>query len=100
MKKTILFATLALFIGAAPVANSGESYGDIVKSAKAEMKKAKKMSYLWRDTGKILKKAEKAKGNGNMKKAVKLAKKARKQAMLAQKQAKDQANPRVRYPSM
>ncbi len=100
MKKTILFAILALFIGTAPVANSGESYGDIVKSAKAEMKKAKKMNYLWRDTGKILKKAGKAKDEGDMKKAIKLAKKARKQAMLAQKQAREQANPRIRYPSI
>ena len=97
MKKTIVFAILALFIGTAPVAFSGESFNDVVKSAKAEMAKAKKMNFLWRDTKKILKKAQKAYDGGDKKKALKLAKKARNQAVMAQKQARQQANARPRY---
>ena len=62
------------------------------------MKKAKKSNFLWRDTGKILKKAKKAQKAGDAEKAMKSAKKALQQAKLANQQAKDQANPKVMYP--
>lgn len=61
------------------------------------MKVAKKMNYLWRDTGKILKKAKKANSEGDTKKAKKLANKALDQAKMAQMQAKAEANPRIKF---
>ena len=58
-----------------------------MKAAMAANVKAKKMYVEWRDTGKILKKARKAKGKGDFDKAVKLAKKAERQAKNAVAQA-------------
>ena len=68
-----------------------------LKSAMAANTKAKKMSVEWRDTGKILKKARKAKGKGEFDTAVKLAGKAERQAKNAVAQAKAQKNikPRI-----
>ena len=63
-----------------------------LKSAMTANGKAKKMSVEWRDTGKILKKARKAKGKGNFDQAVKLAGKAERQAKNAVAQAKAQKN--------
>jgi len=72
----------------APKAEKGPSASSIaIAKAKAAMKKAKSMDYLWRDTGKVLKKAEKAAAKGDEAKAVKLANKARSQAEMAVKQA-------------
>ncbi|SMN00011.1 hypothetical protein SPONN_1184 [uncultured Candidatus Thioglobus sp.] len=59
-----------------------------ISAAKAENKKAKKAGFEWRDTGKFIKQAKKAGG----KKCLKLANKAKDQAILAQRQAVDQAN--------
>lgn len=63
-----------------------------IKAAMAANGKAKKMYVEWRDTGKVLKKARKAKGKGNYDKAVKLAGKAERQAINAVKQANAQKN--------
>lgn len=99
MKKIIISSALILAVsGLAGCASSGPSFKDVVAEAQKEMKIAKKMNYLWRDTGKFLKKAKKAKANGDSKKAMKLAKKALSQAKAAQMQAKAEANPRVKYP--
>ena len=59
-----------------------------ISVASAENKKAKKVGFEWRDTGKFIKQAKKSGG----KKCVKLANKAKGQAILAQKQARAQAN--------
>jgi hypothetical protein len=53
---------------------------DAITDAKAEMKKVNEVGYLWRDTGKILKKAEAAASKGDDKTAEKLARKAEEQA--------------------
>lgn len=101
MKKIIISSALILAVsGLAGCAgsNSGPSYKDVVAEAEKEMKIAKKMNYLWRDTGKFLKKAKKAKSNGNSKKAMKLAQKALSQAKAAQMQAKAEANPKIVFP--
>ena len=63
-----------------------------LKSAMSANGKAKKMYVEWRDTGKILKKARKAKSKGDFDKAVKLAGKAERQAMNALAQAEAQKN--------
>jgi hypothetical protein len=59
-----------------------------ISAASAENRKAKKVGFEWRDTKKFIKQAKKAGG----KKCVKLANKAKAQALNAQQQAKDQAN--------
>jgi hypothetical protein len=97
MKKALVLAAMVLALGATGAAYSGE-FKDTVAKAEAKMKEAKKADFLWRDTGKILKKAKKAQKAGDTEKALKGAKKALQQAELAIQQSKDQANPRVVYP--
>ncbi len=58
-----------------------------IKEAKAENKKAKKVGFEWRDTGKMLKKAAKLAKAGQKEAAIKLANKAKRQAINAQHQA-------------
>ncbi len=59
---------------------------DAIAAAKAANQRAIKEKYEWRDTGKLIKKAEKALASGNNTTAIKLANKARRQAELAVKQ--------------
>ncbi len=68
--------------------SSSNACSNAIAAAKAENKKAKKAGFEWRDTGKFLKQAKKVGG----KKCLKLANKAKNQAIAAQQQAKDQAN--------
>ena len=71
----------------APAAKKGPSASSIaIANAAAAMKKAKSLNFLWRDTGKILKKAKAAASKGDETQAVKLANKARSQAEMAVKQ--------------
>lgn len=53
---------------------------DAIADAKIAMKKVDAVGYLWRDTGKILKKAEDAAAKGDNDKALKLARQAEEQA--------------------
>lgn len=95
MKKAIIFIAM-LALGAC-AGTGGPSYEEVVAQAKKEMKVAKSMDALWRDTGKILKKSQKAEANGDYTKAMKLAKTALKQAQLAQVQAKAEAGAKPYY---
>jgi hypothetical protein len=94
MKKTILTAaTVAVIsLGGCAASDGGPSYGDLMAQTEAEMAKAKKMNYLWRDTGKLVDKAKAARADGDNPEAKKLLKKALKQAKLAQAQAMEQKN--------
>lgn len=86
--------TLALSLAAcqsAPTKNLNDA-NMALKSAMSANSKAKKMYVEWRDTGKVLKKARKAKGKGDFDKAVKLAGQAERQAINAVAQAKAQKN--------
>ena len=67
-------------------ATSGVSAADAIAAAKAANAKAKAAHYEWRDTGKIIKEAEKAMKGGDDATAVKLADKAERQAENAVKQ--------------
>ena len=102
MRKIILVVLSMLAIALAGCATTAKykEYDQVVAQANKEIKLAKKANYLWRHTKTYLKKSQKAKENGDIDKALKLAKKALKQAQLAQKQAKDQANPRMVYPKL
>ncbi|MCG6976295.1 MAG: hypothetical protein LJE56_07795 [Acidiferrobacterales bacterium] len=97
MKKIIISGAIALFAGSLIGCESGPSYDDLVAQANQEIAVAKKMHYEWRDTGKIMKQAKKAKEDGDSAKAKKLVQKAIDQAKLAQQQAKAEANPHPTY---
>jgi hypothetical protein len=96
-KKTLLVSAFALALSACGPNYDEMTYDELVKHANMEIKEAKSMNYLWRDTEKVLKKAGKAKKSGDDAKAKKLARAALDQALLAQKQAKNQSSPRVSY---
>lgn len=68
-----------------------------IKAAKKANSVVKKLYVEWRDTGKIIKKASKAKDKGNFDAAVKLANKAKNQAKnaLAQYHAQKNVKPRI-----
>jgi len=68
------------------------TYKAALAEAKASINIAKKAHYEWRDSGKILKKADEAAKAGDFKKATKLANKAKRQGIMALTQSKDQAN--------
>jgi len=71
---------------------SPEDYSMALSEAKAALANAKKVNYEWRDSGKILKEAEKAAAAGDYDKATSLANKAKRQGELAVMQQKEQMN--------
>lgn len=77
-----------------PAASAGPEAA--ISAANAANKDAKSVGYEWRDTGKMIKKAEKLAKEGKAGEAVKLAKKAEMQGKAAQQQAESQkaAGPR------
>ncbi|MBD3609547.1 MAG: SoxXA-binding protein [Gammaproteobacteria bacterium] len=92
MKKFAILAASALLLSACASGPAKEDVTATIAAAKAENKAAKKVGFMWRDAGKMIKKAEKALKAGDNAKAMKLAKKAQSQGKLAQIQAKEQAN--------
>ena len=88
-------------------ANAGPRFGQIMakiesaerllSEAKVENKKAAKMGFEWRDTGKIMKQAVKASADMHYDKAIKLAMSAKNQAIAAQAQAIEQQNAGPRF---
>jgi hypothetical protein len=84
-------------------AKSPESSGDIaaaeaaIAAAESARKKAASVDGEWRDTGKMIKKAQAALKAGDSAKAIKLAKKAEKQGKLGYEQA--QAQQTLKMPS-
>ena len=96
--KLAIASALALSLAAcqsAPTKSLNQANAAI-KSAMSANGKAKKLNNEWRDTGKIIKKARKAKGKGDYDKAVKLAGKAERQAKNAVKQYHEQKNNKPR----
>jgi len=87
--KYLVLVALVAFLAACdstPDKEEGSSAADAIAAAKAANKRAINENYEWRDTGKIIKKAEKALANGDDATAIKLANKARRQAENAVKQ--------------
>ncbi|MDH5446419.1 MAG: SoxXA-binding protein [Gammaproteobacteria bacterium] len=100
MKKFVpLFIAAALVLGAcgAQQKHTDKDAAAAISAAKSVNKKAKKAEFEWRDTGKIIKKAEAAAKDGEFDEAVKQANKAKKQAEMALQQAKaaKRARPRI-----
>ncbi|MDH5633818.1 MAG: SoxXA-binding protein [Gammaproteobacteria bacterium] len=88
MKKSLILAAAMLALGGCATSPDPST---VIAEAENEIKVAKKMNYLWRDTEKHLEGAKKAQADGDNEKANKLAKKALSEAKLAQQQAKDNA---------
>jgi hypothetical protein len=72
---------------------SSESVAKMIEEASAKLKKADSVGGAWRDTGKMIKAAQKALDGGDLKEAAKLAGKAAKQGDLGYEQAVAQQVP-------
>ncbi len=70
--------------------NSTQDAAQLIAEAKSALKTATKDGYAWRDTGKIIKQAEKALAAGDAAKAKSLADKALDQSQMAKKQSIEQ----------
>ncbi len=91
----IIMLVLGLAVGCATTpeeeaAYTQETAEQAIADAKAANAKAKKMGVEWRDTGKMIKSAEKALADGDFEKATKTAIKAKRQAENAMSQAKSE----------
>ena len=87
---SVAFLSLGLMAGCATTEEGGSSAEQAIADAKAANKRAKAVGYEWRDTGKMIKKAEKALEAGNDAEAIKQANKAKKQAEDAVAQQKSE----------
>lgn len=103
MNHAKLFAGLALAIALlSGCASSGtsdnaapatmDSYNSALAEANKSIKAATQANYVWRDSIKILKKADKAAKKGDFETAIKLANKAKRQGDMALAQSKEEAN--------
>lgn len=93
MKKTSAAIGAFLLMAACATAQAADDKAaqSAISDAKAAAKKAASIGGQWRDTGKIIEKAEKAAAGGDLAKAIKLAKQAKFQAEAGYKQATNQA---------
>jgi len=91
--KFILTALVIAFLGACSTnsAQSFDSFEDALKDANASIDQAKAADYEWRDSRKLVDKAEKLNAEGKTEEAFKTIAKAKEQAVLALAQAKEQA---------
>lgn len=100
-KRQVLAALLGgLMLAGAASASDRATAEAAIAAAKAAQKAADAVGGEWRDTGKIIKQAEKAASEGNFGTAVKLAKTAEEQGKLGKEQALGQAgvgNPKYLY---
>ncbi|MDH4134598.1 MAG: hypothetical protein OEV31_07390 [Gammaproteobacteria bacterium] len=94
-KSTWIAAVLALSLPVAVLAAA--TLDETIAAAEKEIAAAKKMNGTWLNTEKQLDEAKKLKAEGKNDDAMKLAKRALKEAELAQKQAKNQPNPKPHY---
>lgn len=91
-KTMLLAATFAIFTGGyLSSANAADAVAAIT-AAKDAQKQARSVSGEWRDTGKMIKKAEKLLKDGKPEEAAKLAQAAEAQGMLGYMQATSQTS--------
>ena len=90
-KYTLISLAAAFLLSGAVHAASQADYDKAVAAAQAALKTASSMGNQWRDSGKLLKKADEAAKAGDFAKAVTLAQAAEFQGRIAQQQATEQA---------
>lgn len=97
----LLVMVLALTVGCAgtpeqqasqPSQDTCATAGEAIAAAKAALKRAEDEGYAWRDTGKLIKKAEDAQQAGDCDKALDLANEARRQSEIAVQQKYEELN--------
>jgi len=101
MKKIIQLAAVAVMTISLVACASGPTQtlanaNKAINAASSANSAVKKVNNEWRDTGKLIKSAKKAKDKGDYDVAVKLAKKAKNQANNAMAQYKSQKNAKPR----
>jgi hypothetical protein len=89
LKKTLAAIAISAFMmsSAAYAGADKKAADDAIAAAKASLKKAAGVGGEWRDSGKMVKTAEKAAADGDFDKAVKQANKAAKQGEMGHAQA-------------
>ncbi len=92
IKQLTTAAALSLLLAGSALAASQADFDKAYAAAEAARQAAAQMKNEWRDTGKLLKKAQEAAKAGDFDKAVKLAKAAEFQGKMAVQQAKANAN--------
>lgn len=99
MKKiAILAMTAALTLAAcATQKHTQQDASSAISAAEQELSRAKKVNYVWRDTGKLIKKAKAAAKEGEFDKAIKLANKAKMQSTVAMRQHAENKNSGPRF---
>lgn len=108
MKQTLILCAITLALAGCASSINKEEYDQLVAEAENEIKLASKTGFLWSNTEKFLTESkeamaaataatDKAVRESEYDKAMKLAKKALSEAKLAQQQARDNANPAVRF---
>ncbi len=95
-KSTWIAAVVALSLPASAMAAA--TLDETIAAAEKEIAAAKKMNGTWLNTEKSLDEAKKLKGEGKNDDAMKQAKRALKEAQLAQQQAQGQPNPKPDFP--
>lgn len=90
--KTMSLAAVMSTVLITPIFAQAGNFEKAVNEATAEIDKAKAMNYEWRDSRKLIKKAEKLNKEGKSKKAMKLVAQAKRQGQLAVAQAKQQSS--------
>lgn len=99
MKRHIVVVMLIfVMVGCSSAGKRSSSFDNLYAQAENEIKLAKQMGFLWRDTQAFLRQSKVAHEAGKKKLAMELAQEALDQARLAQQQAKDQTDPDIFYP--
>lgn len=108
MKQTLIMCAITIaLVGCSSSINRAE-YNQLAEQAENEIKLANKTGFAWTNTEKFLEESKAAMNaalaasdnatrDSEYNKAMKLAKKALQEAKLAQQQAKDNANPNIRF---
>ena len=91
MHKLLLFILTVIFVQPVLSSDTDKALSDkLIKDAKKSYKQVVKLNNAWRDTNKIIKKAEKAHANKKYSKSVSLAKEALNQSKMAIEQHNSQ----------
>ncbi len=90
IKKVLIVSGLSVLFAGASVAATQADYADAVAAARTAQKAAAVAKGEWRDTGKLLKKADAMAKKGDYATAIKLANAAKHQGHLGAQQAKEQ----------
>jgi outer membrane murein-binding lipoprotein Lpp len=108
MKQTLILCAITLALAGCAGGIDQNEYNQLATEAENEIKLASKTGFMWTGTEKFLTDSkaamdaanaasDKATRESEYNKAMKLAKKALSEAKMAQQQAKDNANPSVRF---